>query len=770
MNGRLATLHKVSLYAVVGIGFLTILAGGTLSLLIPTFFGSAVLASWFVDESEWGDPSHTRWWNVLILGSLGYSVVQVLAFDDGVVEVGIRFVLILTVIKLLSRHRTRDEFQIYALAFLMVAAATAVNDDVSYGILFGFFVLAGTFSLALFHLKLELSEDKSNIPAWAVPFDKRYMTVLAVISVGIFVTSVVIFFGFPRIGLGYFAPQSRDGISVSGFSDNVELGSHGVIRDNPEVVIRVEFPNGKPGQFQNLHWRTITFDHYDGSGWSRTLKDDDRPVPADDGVYELDKFYGDALAERPPEEIPEKLRLYVEPLGTELLPTLWPTRKLDFQLDASEAPPGSPRAGHVRANVYGDLTHTVPSDIGVPYVIEMIARPAPEELRKIDDRIVTEHPYLEPYLQLPDNTQRIDDLAERVTAEAETTYEKAEAVESYLSTNYAYTTDLPKVDKSNPVESFLFDTKRGHCEYYASSMVLMLRSVGIPARMVNGFLGGQWNEMGGYLAVRQGDAHSWVEVFVPRYGWVQMDPTPPASPFEAANAALNWFRETYDAARMFWINSIIEYDLDTQIDYIRDAIDYFESSGDWSGDSEASESSSKDGTGGLPWRAIVLWGVLALLCLGAGFSSRKYDARFEWLRLTVNALFWSGVSTLWLALFFGFAYRAGLGGLATGIGGAAAGAATSLLGAVAGAAPPTRLFRRIERAARAAGFERRPGEPAASFLTRLSERFPNLRNELAQFRHRYLAARFGNRSFDPRTRQSLEKTVKTICREIKRSR
>src|SRR5699024_1231471 len=113
--------------------------------------------------------------------------------------------------------------------------------------------------------------------------------------------------------------------------------------------------------------------------------------------------------------------------------------------------------------------------------------------------------------------------------------------------NFQYTLDLPKTT-GEPVEDFLFNTQRGHCEYFASSAVLMLRSIGVPARMVNGFLGGTWNDVGDYLTVRQGDAHAWVEVFVPKLGWIPFDPTPPLEiSFSARSGFFLFLSDFHDA-------------------------------------------------------------------------------------------------------------------------------------------------------------------------------------------------------------------------------
>jgi len=761
MNSRIDRLHQWSLYAVVLIGFLAMATGGMLGTLTCALFVAGIGVAWFVDRAGWGDRSHTVWWNLLAAAFFLGTAGLVIFTDQGIIA-GIRLLLLLVVIKLLSRHRIRDELQLYALAFVMMAAATAVNDDIFYGIFFGLFVLGGTFSLALFHLKRELGRDDATAPAWTIPFDRRYMTVLAGISLAIFVASLGIFLGFPRIGLGYFAEQGRQQASVAGFSDNVELGSHGVIRDNPEVVLRVEFPDGRPASIETLHWRTMTFDHYDGTGWSRTLETHNIPSRVAESEFDLENLHLWREPEADERNLPERIEMYVEPLGSDTLPTLWPARRITFGRSWDDAPPGSPRAGGLRTDPLGDVHHTVGSDVGIPYTVVTRPRPAPEELREVRKPIETSSDYFSPFLQVPDDNEPVAELADRITSEAETPYAKAEAVEEFLRSNYAYTTDLPQLENDHPVQGFLFETRRGHCEYYASAMALMLRSVDIPTRMVNGFLGGKWNGVGDYLAVRQGDAHSWVEVFVPDYGWIQMDPTPPGTPTDTS-ALVEWYRETLDAARMKWVNWVIEYDLDTQIDFVQNALSFIEPGAGWQAFSENEETDeSGDEDAELPWREILLWGGLALLALPAGASSRRLDPRLDGPRLLARGLFWSLLATGWLAVFVGLRGQTVVAGVAVGVGSTFVASGLSLWRTLASAPAPTRLFARIERV----GHPRRDGEPPAAFLERLAELHPDAARQLHIFRRRYLAARFGPATLEGTQRRRLERLVDEICRDI----
>src|SRR5207244_5015174 len=103
------------------------------------------------------------------------------------------------------------------------------------------------------------------------------------------------------------------------------------------------------------------------------------------------------------------------------------------------------------------------------------------------------------------------------TAQAPTAYDKAAAIEHYLRTRFGYTLDLSATSKADPLAHFLFERRSGHCEYFAAAMTVMLRSLGIPARYVNGFLPGEYNELGGDFIVRASDAHSWVEAYFPGF-------------------------------------------------------------------------------------------------------------------------------------------------------------------------------------------------------------------------------------------------------------
>src|SRR5205814_543603 len=130
------------------------------------------------------------------------------------------------------------------------------------------------------------------------------------------------------------------------------------------------------------------------------------------------------------------------------------------------------------------------------------------------------------YLQLPLLDPRIPALAREMTAGQRSVRERARAIESHLQRDYGYTLELPKQTVPDPLAYFLFSRKKGHCEYFASAMAVMLRTVGIPSRLATGFQSGMYNPLSDLWVVRASDAHSWVEAWIPGYGWATFDPTP----------------------------------------------------------------------------------------------------------------------------------------------------------------------------------------------------------------------------------------------------
>ena len=162
------------------------------------------------------------------------------------------------------------------------------------------------------------------------------------------------------------------------------------------------------------------------------------------------------------------------------------------------------------------------------------------------------------------NARRIVDLLTKIKNEEEQIRQGggAKAIESQLQTAYGYSLQM-KASGPDPLADFLFNVKTGHCEYFSTAMAVMLRTHGIASRVVNGFLPGEYNDLGGDYIVRASDAHSWVEVYFPGSGWLTFDPTPPSS--DEHFGLLSRLGEYADWMELSWNEWIINYDFIHQV-------------------------------------------------------------------------------------------------------------------------------------------------------------------------------------------------------------
>lgn len=187
--------------------------------------------------------------------------------------------------------------------------------------------------------------------------------------------------------------------------------------------------------------------------------------------------------------------------------------------------------------------------------MDRLVTPEPEGL-SADARIF--------YTLLPPFDPRILDLARTVTSGRATDEQRAWAIEDHLRRNYGYTLEMLSHEVPDPLADFLFERRKGHCEYFASAMAVMLRSIHIPARVATGFQSGVYNPVSGWHIVRAGDAHSWVEAFIEGRGWITFDPTPPAA-FEPRQSLLARIMFYGDAAETFWREWVLNYDVNRQL-------------------------------------------------------------------------------------------------------------------------------------------------------------------------------------------------------------
>lgn len=272
-----------------------------------------------------------------------------------------------------------------------------------------------------------------------------------------------------------------------------------------DVIMRVRAKGGR-------YWRAMVYHTYDGRGWSNTdeqfaLAEAGDPLPRE-GEYNMRQTLQQAIA-------------LAVPSGGQLFAASQPVefdRPVEARLSFIDSPQNSQAA--VTA-----INTRPPLGPGDSYqVLSSLTIADFQSLRGAG----TEYPdwVRQRYLQLPQKLpQRVVDLASRITADSDNPYDKAAALESYLR-RIVYNERIPNPPPGRDlVDWFLFDLRQGYCDYYASAMVVMARSMGIPARVAVGFARGEYDPAEGIYTVRAWDAHTWVEIYFPGYGWVEFEPT-----------------------------------------------------------------------------------------------------------------------------------------------------------------------------------------------------------------------------------------------------
>jgi hypothetical protein len=174
-------------------------------------------------------------------------------------------------------------------------------------------------------------------------------------------------------------------------------------------------------------------------------------------------------------------------------------------------------------------------------------------------------------LRLPSRLPpRIIELALRLTEGTTDPAEKADLLLASFDSGFSYSLDIPKME-GDPLEDFLFRSRTGYCEYFASALAVMLRAAGIPARLVAGYLGGEYNAGADYYLVTQSEAHTWVEAWLAGRGWIRLDPTPAAGEFGGTFASRSSPRPRLwlDTLRMKWNSWVVQYDAEVQIGLVR---------------------------------------------------------------------------------------------------------------------------------------------------------------------------------------------------------
>jgi transglutaminase-like putative cysteine protease len=398
-------------------------------------------------------------------------------------DAGVAMLVLLVAFKMLEMHARRDLFVVVFLCYFLVLTNFFYSQTIPTALL----MLASLVALLATQLSFQLT---GAVP----PLRTRLWMGAKMLGVALPLAGAA-FFLFPRIeGPLWGMPDDAHG-AKSGLSDTMAPGQMSNLAQSEDVAFRVRFAGPVPAQPQ-LYWRGPVLGDYDGRVWTRvrpSLLSSARPLSLSVGGQPLG------------------YQITLEPSNTRWLFALEMPRALPVvpghgvvlsgELEFQSTDPLTERVrydliSHVHYNLQPDASPIDGQWLSLPYGINPHARAAGQALAAE-----------------PDPAQRV-----------------AAVLRVFASGSFVYTLRPPLLPGRDSVDDFLYGTRAGFCEHYAGAFVFLMRAAGVPARVVTGYQGGEVNPLDGYLTVRQSDAHAWAEVWLPRRGWVRVDPTAAVAP------------------------------------------------------------------------------------------------------------------------------------------------------------------------------------------------------------------------------------------------
>nr|UOP05099.1 DUF3488 and transglutaminase-like domain-containing protein [Conchiformibius kuhniae] len=463
-------------------------------------------------------------WQLLLLLAAAMLLVWRAAGTLFGLQGGIAFLLMLSLLKSFEGKSRRD-WQVLVLVMLFLTAGAVLFDQ---DLLTGVWVLA---CLMLMAVSLALLNEM-RLTAALRQSATAFLLTLPLMA--------VLFVAVPRRDAPLWGVPQNTAKGRTGMSERMKPGSIGELVQSNEPAFAATFDNGFVPQPQQLYWRVMLLSDYQNGAWQMVLNEyNDSALPAASGktvAYQI-------IAED------EKGRLPV----------------LEHALPVSQRGMWREAGGVLR----------VRSRLGVRRVrlqADLDGKLAQAELSAFERRLYTALP--------PDTNPRTRAFAQQLLRDNGNDPARfAQAAYRHFRQGFTYTLKPPVLHGQDSTDQFVFDSKQGFCEHYADAFTVMMRAAGVPARVVTGYQGGEYNEAGGFWQIRSKDAHAWTEIWLPEQGvWQRIDPTAavaavringsveqalPESEAAAFTANRTWTR-LLDRSRFYWQQWVINYDGDRQ--------------------------------------------------------------------------------------------------------------------------------------------------------------------------------------------------------------
>jgi len=572
---KFLAMYRASFYLMLTFATLVLSVDATddnpLAMLYPLAVALAGLVAFFtVDRNPRLAPNR----NVASLAALASGTLSLweYQYDNNLLLLSAAHWLVyLQLIKMFLPKTVEDDWFLFLLGLVQVLVGSVISQSDNVGVMLIGWSLSSLWVLTLFALRREalrmdpIPFGSSDLVAADRSEPYRGLFDLAFVFATIRVAGItlalggLIFLAMPRRMMsGSSNSSDAVGKHLSGFDDEVQLGQLGEILENDSVVMSIEtvdlagkriVPN-RAGPEQR--WRGVTLDRYGKGRWRRPkLRMSGYSFGASNGRLPV---------------IRQLIKL--EPTDNPVLFGLRPVVNFD-----SVEKRFQPQLNEIDGSMFREDGRAVPVEYRIDSVMDT-------DLAQGGEAFPTDD-YLNFLVEVPqDVLEKIGPIAEEVVKDIDPSdaRSRARALDEYLrspGSGYRYTLAMDVVDPSvDPAVDFILNRKEGHCEYFATALTLLVRSVGIPARMVNGFKGGDYNAMAGLTTVRQKHAHSWVEALVEpkarrdsKAFWITLDPTP-ADQRNASVAKVGGmignFREITDLIRYVWVFYVVGFNADRQ--------------------------------------------------------------------------------------------------------------------------------------------------------------------------------------------------------------
>jgi transglutaminase-like putative cysteine protease len=489
-------------------------------ILILAFAAAALRIA--TEIKRWRLPP--KWLRIIVAICALFAVLFTYRTLNGV-EAGTALLIVMAGMKLLETRNVRDLTVIVFLAYFALFSAFLYNQE----LLRLPYMLVTAWLLTATLMRIHQTTLSMPVREAAGLTGKMFVQALPL--------AVLLFVFFPRLPGNFWAIPARSE-AITGLDDEMSPGDVSELSISGAIAFRARFDGELPPP-NARYWRGPVLHDFDGRTWR-----------SHSALYIPQVVQAEGPSYRYRVTIEPHQRPWVFSLD---VVTQWPnsvSRTSDFQLIS--------RRGPLSTLTSFDLESTTRYTVAAPLSTRM---------RQAD-------------LYLPEGRNpRSVDLAQRLRARVGSDEEFVRSVLSTFRTEqYYYTLEPPRLELDS-VDDFLFNTRRGFCEHFASAFTTLARAAGIPARVVTGYQGGEFNSMGDYLIVRQSDAHAWSEVWIEERGWVRVDPTAAVAPeriergIEAAmsegepvpgrmirnSRLLSQIRLAWDAANTFWNNQVIEF-------------------------------------------------------------------------------------------------------------------------------------------------------------------------------------------------------------------